>query len=409
MSSDTVWMPDIKELKQKYDESLPHLQVLLNRIEEHLRSLIQVSAILSYKARIKKFESFYKKLLKYPPKAYTQELPVLTDLIGLRIICPFIQNIREVKTVLTDNFKILEIEEKGAERTFREFGYESTHVLIEIPDNFKVGLCLPPDLIFEIQIRTILQDAWAEVEHELVYKYEFSPLDIPLKRKLASINASLCLADVVFQDLRDYQGKLNSQLDTRRNHFYAYADTFTDAVLVDDTKRQTESSFVYTNMESLETIDSLILHALEAHNTGDFSLAQAIYTKIIEKQTNPLVQSIMYKHRGMAFFAEGNYQCAYRDFCNSIEANPENFRAYYYAGIVLMIMGNDYDAIDYFTKSLKLNGYQAHVYFRRALAYFREKQFAFALSDLDKASALGLPHEDEKKLRVAIAKKIDIV
>lgn len=409
MSSNAVWLPDIRELKQKYDASLPHLTALLDRLEEYLRSLIQVSAILSYKSRIKKFDSFYKKLLKYPPKKDIYELPVLSDLIGLRIICPFMQNIREVKAILSDNFKILEIEEKGAERTFREFGYESTHVLIEIPETFKVGLSLPPELIFEIQIRTILQDAWAEVEHELVYKYEFSPLDTPLKRKLASINASLCLADVVFQDLRDYQGKLNNQLDTRRNLFYACADEFTDSILADDSERDRAVTPACPDMSSLETIDSLILHALEAHNKGNFPLAQSIYTKIIEKQTNSLVQSIMYKHRGVAFFAEGNYQCAYQDFCSSIKANPANFRAYYYAGIVLMIMKNDSDAIEYFTKSLEINGYQAHVYFRRALAYFREEQLTLALNDLDRATALGLPPEDEKKLRVAIAKKIDMV
>lgn len=76
------------------------------------------------------------------------------------------------------------MERKGSERTFREFGYESVHFLLDIPEEFKVGLVLPKNLIFEIQLRTILQDAWAEVEHELVYKSEFSPFDQPLKESL---------------------------------------------------------------------------------------------------------------------------------------------------------------------------------------------------------------------------------
>ena len=62
-----------------------------------------------------------------------------------------------------------------------------------------------------------------------------------------------------------------------------------------------------------------------------------------------------------------------------------------------------------FTKSLEINGYQAHVYFRRALAYFQEDQIVPALHDLDNAVALGLSLEEEKKLRAAIAKKIDMV
>ena len=58
---------------------------------------------------------------------------------------------------------------------------------------------------------------------------------------------------------------------------------------------------------------------------------------------------------------------------------------------------------------LEINGYQAHVYFRRALAYFQENQLILALHDLDNAAALGLSVEEEKKLRTAIAKKIDMV
>jgi len=77
---------------------------------------------------------------------------------------------------LSNIFSIEEIERKGAERSFREFGYESIHVLVRVPDEVAQQLC--PHLernVIEIQLRTILQEAWAEVEHELVYKAEFTP------------------------------------------------------------------------------------------------------------------------------------------------------------------------------------------------------------------------------------------
>ena len=164
-----------------------------------------------------------------------------------------------------------------------------------------------------------------------------------------------------------------------------------------------------TNDSALETIDSMIFNAIRAHNRKDFSKAEALYTKILDQKPNELVASIVYKHRGMAFFAQGAYENAYKDFSASLNENPKNFRSYYYAGIVLMMTDKNPEAITMFTKSLEINGYQAHVYFRRALAYFQENQLILALHDLDDAVALGLSAEEEKKLRAAIAKKIDMV
>ena len=409
MSVDTVWIPDKNQLKKQYDEYHAHFTVLLKRLEDHLRSIVKVSALPAYKTRVKSFDSYYAKLLKFPPADPAINFPVVTDLIGIRIVCPFLQNLSEVENVLLQNFIIKEVERKGADRTFCEFGYESTHVLADIPESFKVGLLLPKNLIFEVQIRTILQDAWAEVEHELIYKFEFSPFDFPLKRKFASINASLSLADILFQEIRDAQNSLNTELDKRREQFYLCADEFTNDLLGDSSANEEKSATEVTNDSALETIDSMIFNAIRAHNRKDFSKAEALYTKILDQKPNELVASIVYKHRGMAFFAQGAYENAYKDFSASLNENPKNFRSYYYAGIVLMMTDKNPEAITMFTKSLEINGYQAHVYFRRALAYFQENQLILALHDLDDAVALGLSAEEEKKLRAAIAKKIDMV
>ena len=410
MSSTTsIWIPDKKQLQKQYNEYYAHFVVLLKRLEDHLRSIVKVSALPAYKTRVKSFNSYYAKLLKFPPADSSIGFPVVTDLIGIRIICPFLQNLGEVENLLIKNFAVKEVERKGADRTFREFGYESTHVLADIPESFKVGLMLPDNLIFEVQIRTILQDAWAEVEHELIYKFEFSPFDFPLKRKFASINASLSLADILFQEIRDAQNGLNTELDKRREQFYLRADEFTNGLLGDSSGLAEKSDAGGMNTSALETIDSMIFNAIRAHNNGDFQTAEALYTKILNQKPNALVASIVYKHRGMAFFAQGAYNEAYKDFSASLDENPKNFRSYYYAGIVLMMTDKNPEAIEMFTKSLEINGYQAHVYFRRALAYFQENQLILALHDLDNAVALGLSAEEEKKLRAAIAKKIDMV
>ena len=93
-------------------------------------------------------------------------------MMGIRIICAFMEDINKVQKQVSANFSVREIEKKGAEQSFREFGYESVHILVDIPEDClpvnNASPVLPEDTVCEIQIRTILQDAWAEVEHELI-------------------------------------------------------------------------------------------------------------------------------------------------------------------------------------------------------------------------------------------------
>ena len=408
------WLPNRDKLAGQYASYTPDFVTALARIEEKLKTVIKVSSVPTYKSRVKSFSSYYRKLLRTLPKdvATTTDLPVITDIIGIRIICAFLEDLRLVERILQTEFSVYEVERKGADRTFREFGYESTHILLAIPPELKKDLKLPKDLIFEIQVRTILQDAWAEVEHELVYKSEFSPFDLPLKRKLASINASLSLADIIFQEIRDYQNKLNRELDKRRGDFYGKADLASDLVGSENIAPRLEESSDITDTISpyvQGTIDDMILDAIEAHNNGNLNRAIEIYTCIIETKPNATVLSIMYKHRGMAYFSQSSYESALADFNASAEADPANFRAHYYIGIILGVMGREGEAIERFTKSLELNPYQPYVYFRRAHSNYHLGLFTEALADLDKAVSLGYSKDDEKTLRLMIAKKLDIV
>ncbi len=406
------WLPNRENLRKRYEAYADDLKTVLERLEARLRVVLKISSVPTFKSRVKSFPSYYRKLLRILPEGIesNQDLPVISDIIGIRIICPFLQDLNEVERCLHDAFNVYEVERKGADRTFREFGYESTHVLLAIPPEIKRDLDLPEGLIFEIQVRTILQDAWAEVEHELVYKSEFSPFDLPLKRKLASINASLSLADIIFQEIRDYQNKLNRELDQRRGQFYQKADTESDKGIFEAVSA---GSILDEDLEDIHpyvqgTIDDMILNAIEAHNKGDLVRAVLIYTKIIESGPNDTVLSIMYKHRGMAYFAQSKYQDALRDFELSAEKKPDNFRSYYYIGIVLCVLGRDEEAIQRYTQSLDLNHFQPYVYYRRAQSYFHQSMFSEALQDLDRAVSLGFNKEEERVLRMMIAKKIDI-
>lgn len=419
MNENKKELPVKATLMNVYIAYEPLLEEILTNIEKKLKSTIKLTSMPTYKSRIKSFPSYYKKLLRQKPDEAmeTDHLVTLTDMMGIRVICSFLEDLDDVEQQIKAIFTIKEIERKGADQTFKEFGYESVHILIDIPkeclpiDYGKNGIVLPEGTVCEIQIRTILQDAWAEVEHELVYKSEFNPFDKPLRRKLASMNASLTLADIIFQEIRDYQKKLQGELECRRNTFYEKADDITaeELGIKSETNQNNALQFDTANKEHA-TIDDLVLEALHAHNTGKLDKAVEIYTKIVESKPEPnsTVLSVILKHRGMAYFAENKYEDALLDFKKSAEYDPKAFRTLYYEGIVYSVQNKDADAIECFNKSLAIDSFQSHVYYRRALAYFNMGEYQKALIDLDSASKLGLDDDDCKLLRAKLVSKFDM-
>ena len=416
-------MPSKSAIEELYNSYYPIFSCLLNNIQNSLSERIQLNPRPVFKSRIKSFKSYYQKVLRQrADKIYhTEELVCLTDMIGVRVVCAFLEDIPNVVRQISDNYSVREIERKGADQNFKEFGYESVHILIDIPtdcldlemlsEEYIKSHPLPKELCCEVQVRTILQDAWAEVEHELIYKTEFTPFDAPLRRKLACVNASLSLADTIFQEIRDYQKNFQRAVDERRESFYKQADVITDeennlarpAVKKDEPLRPSP----YTR----GTIDDMILRALQAHNSGNLDLAASIYTEIISSKDslNDAVLSVIHKHRGMAFFAQNKYPQALDDFEKSAALGKDNFRSIYYMGIVQSVMGNEEEALCSFTKSLEINSFQSHAYYRRALSYYNLSDYKKSLDDLNSAARLGLDNDECKALRAKLNKKFDMM
>jgi len=317
------------------------------------------------------------------------------------------------------NFKVAEIERKGGDHTFREFGYESVHLLITVPEDI-----VPKDIMakrkpvggetVEIQIRTLLQDAWAEVEHELVYKAEFAPFDKSRKRKLAAVNASLELADVIFQEIRSYQRGLHEELDKRRDTFFRKIEESTDVtifpgdeLLADEGAAKVPSPLnVWSPVEVGYTvsIDDLLVKALSAHNKNSFPEAIAIYTQILEMNPDNNILSLIYKHRGMAFFARSNYDEAIEDFSKSLELDPVSHKTAYYIGVVSSVLQRYSQAIDAFIRSLEIHPYQPYCLFRRGQVYYHLGDYPQALGDCEAALVLESFTAAEKFRSLLLAK-----
>lgn len=400
-----VFYPDRKVLFEQYEKRQTCYEDILYRLSQRIRLELKPLFVQpTIKTRVKGFESFYKKLLRKLKEFDIQEAPVfdpfryaIMDMLGVRIVCPFLENVQLVEKVIRDSFPVVEEERKGADHSFKEFGYESIHFLIRIPEDLLCMYCVDENLVCEIQIRTILQDAWAEVEHELVYKAEFTPFDEPLRRKLAALNANLTLSDIIFQEIRDYQRKLHGELLKRRNSFVGMIEAEDKALPVSNLsnppKKGNEEDDFY-KIYADESIDELLLKALYAHNSTRYKDAIYIYSHILDLDVSPEIQAIIYIHRGMAYFAESQYTSALDDFTKAILLEPENSKAYYYRGVIFRML-KDYPAsLKDLNKSLDLNPFSFDPLYSRAQVFFYLEDYPRSHEDCSRA--LNLEPDSEK-------------
>jgi ppGpp synthetase/RelA/SpoT-type nucleotidyltranferase len=426
-----------KKLEGYYKAAFPVLDRVTGKVLNAIKGSLSLSAPPAFKARVKHFSSYYEKLLH--PRAVPvdpgvmllpsslESLPLLTDILGFRVICAFMEDLQAVVDQIDRTFGVIELEQKGGSKKFSEFTYDSVHLLVRVPPAVlgEDGRFFsdPAGLVVEVQVRTILQDAWAEVEHELVYKSDFSPFDLPLRRKLASVNASLSLADIIFQELRDYQNKLNAEVGVRREGFYRQAD-----LAIAETGSPLAAPPAVANGApgandplargaarvaspfTRGTIDDLLLEAIRAHNQGDFDGAVALDTRIIHFDPPPsaVALSVLHKHRGMAYMSQNKYREALADFSESLRHHEENQQSLYYSGIVHSLLKDDKKALECFTRSLAINPFHAHVQYRKALAHFKLGDYNDAQTALDEAVKLGFVNEDVQRLRAKLLEKFDM-
>jgi putative GTP pyrophosphokinase len=404
-------IPDRGALQRVYEERRPGYARLLAAMEARLRVALEKDRLFPIvKGRIKSFDSWYAKLIRILRNAKSSgrdPIPI-TDIVALRVVCPFLGDLKLAEASICSSFKVLDVERKGSERSFREFGYESIHILIELPGDLREearGFDCPA---VEVQLRTILQEAWAEVEHELVYKAEFTPFDEPMKRKLAALNANLSLSDIIFQEILDYQRRLTSELERRRSAFYGKIEDAMDKPLEEAGHGEARTERRSSSSERLQSssMDDLLLSALSAHNREDFEGAARIYGEILSLNPDTSIASVVYKHRGMAYFSQSQYSEAIGDFSASLEVDPHDHKSAYYRGVVKSVLQDFVGAVEDFDIALAAHPYHFFSLYRRAMAYWHLGDYAQALADAEAALKLEPGNEQASRIKELALQKM---
>ena len=126
---------------------------------------------------------------------FTDPLTQITDVVGVRVITYLRRDVAAVAGLLHDALTVLDDRDMGRETASEgRFGYASRHLLVERED----------DRSAQIQVRTVLQHAWAEFEHAMRYKGEIPDDQAPeLDRRFTLAAGLLELADREFSAIHE--------------------------------------------------------------------------------------------------------------------------------------------------------------------------------------------------------------
>ena len=154
---------------------------------------------LSITARTKSVTSFAEKANRRAPdgtRMYSDPLVEITDQVGLRVITYLRADVDAVANLLAEEMRLLDDRDMGLQ-TAREgrWGYASRHLLVGVE-----GAQHPAS----VQVRTVLQHAWAEFEHDVRYKGSIPAEHVSeLDRRFTLAAGLLELADREFTEIRE--------------------------------------------------------------------------------------------------------------------------------------------------------------------------------------------------------------
>jgi putative GTP pyrophosphokinase len=188
-----------QEIMMMYSGAMREVRTKLEVLNDEFQIRSLRNPIEYIKCRLKTPSSIIEKLERKGLESSLESmLDNINDIAGVRVICPFIDDIYTITDMLIKQDDITLIELKDYIKSPKANGYRSIHLVVEVPVYFSDRV---RPMRVEIQIRTVAMDFWASVEHQIHYKNSHSVPDniINELRECAEIISS---TDLKMQDIQ---------------------------------------------------------------------------------------------------------------------------------------------------------------------------------------------------------------
>jgi len=194
---------DLDAVGKWYRENRPLYESLAHKVEQIVKDNLDQAGIVYHSVtwRAKGLKEFAEKAAK---DKYSDPVAQIKDMAGIRVIAYLESDVQKVASVVEGLFSIDkqnsfdQSQLLGSDRV----GYRSVHYVAELDS----ARCKLPEytrysgLPFEIQIRSLLQHAWAEIEHDRNYKFS-GKLPSELERRFYLVAGILEVADREFVEI----------------------------------------------------------------------------------------------------------------------------------------------------------------------------------------------------------------
>lgn len=173
----SLHMKDWARFLLTYKFALDEVSTKLKILNEELQFIHDYNPIEHLKTRLKTPDSILDKLKrKNLDLTLVQAKAQIRDIAGIRVICSFSTDIYRIYDMISSQSDVKVLEVKDYVKHPKKNGYQSLHVILEIPVFLTNRV---ENVMVEIQIRTIAMDFWASLEHKIYYKFnEHVPQEI---------------------------------------------------------------------------------------------------------------------------------------------------------------------------------------------------------------------------------------
>lgn len=204
----------------QYEKQNHNYELFRIEMEHQIKSILNAKNVTfnAVDSRLKTKDSIAEKFDRKNGKY--GDLTEITDIVGIRIITYYAGDVDKISEIIEQEFKV-DKENSIDKRKSMEpdrFGYCSVHYVVEMSDE-RISLCenlAYKGLKCEIQIRSVLQHAWAEIEHDIGYKSEIT-IPKEMRRNFSRIAGLLEIADKEFDGIKaaldDYRNEVEEHIE----------------------------------------------------------------------------------------------------------------------------------------------------------------------------------------------------
>jgi ppGpp synthetase/RelA/SpoT-type nucleotidyltranferase len=192
---------DLERLLQEYQSIVALADQISSAVNNELQEGLKSAKIqlgFPIESRIKQWESIKEKLQRI--SLSVNQISDLQDIIGFRLILIFSRDVFQVGRIITERFDVIRQYDTKERLKDDQFGYSSIHYVVKLKRETLIAhdLQFIPQLLVEIQVRTLAQHLWAEASRILQYKQE-KAIPREISRDLHRVSALLETVDLDFE------------------------------------------------------------------------------------------------------------------------------------------------------------------------------------------------------------------